>query len=146
MDRPFVAENAKERERLRSLVADLTDEELSRPLGTDWTVAVALAHLAFWDRRSLVLMQNWEEDGVAPCPIDVEVINETLLPEWLALPPKAAAVLAVSAAKAIDRELEKAPDKLITAIERLGERYRLYRSDHRKQHLDQIKEALKKKE
>ncbi len=80
MDRPFVVENAKERGRLRALVAGLTEEELSHPLGTDWTVAVALAHLAFWDQRSLVLMRKWGENGVSPCSIDIEVINETLLP------------------------------------------------------------------
>ena len=33
MERPFVAENAKERERLRSLIERLTDKELSLPLG-----------------------------------------------------------------------------------------------------------------
>jgi len=43
MERPFVAENAKERERLRSLVERLTDKELSLPLGNGWTIAVALA-------------------------------------------------------------------------------------------------------
>ncbi len=144
MDRPFVAENAKERERLRSLVQTLTDEELSHPVGTDWTVAVALAHLAFWDQRSLVLMRKWEDDGVAPCPIDIEVINEALLPLWQALPPRTAAELALSSAEAIDRELEEAPDTLITAIEGLGEKHRLYRSEHRKMHLDQIEEVLKK--
>ncbi len=32
MERPFVAENAKERERLRSLVERLTDKELSLDL------------------------------------------------------------------------------------------------------------------
>jgi hypothetical protein len=37
MERPFVAENAKERERLRSLVERLTDKELSLPLGNGWT-------------------------------------------------------------------------------------------------------------
>lgn len=145
MERPFVAENAREGERLRSLVGRLTDQELNLPLGTDWTVAVALAHLAFWDQRSLVLMQKWEDDGVAPCPIDVEVINESLLPLWLALPPRAAAGLAISAAEAIDRELEEAPDELIAAIESLGEKFRLYRSEHRKMHLDHIEAVLEKK-
>ena len=107
--------------------------------------AVALAHLAFWDQRSMVLMRKWEADGVAPCPIDIDVINESLLPLWLALPSRAAAGLAVSAAEAIDRELEEAPEELIAAIESLGERFRLYRSDHRKMHLDQIEEVLKNK-
>ncbi|MBI5606558.1 MAG: maleylpyruvate isomerase N-terminal domain-containing protein [Deltaproteobacteria bacterium] len=144
-ERPFVAENARERERLHSIVGRLTDEELSLPMGTDWTVAVVLAHLAFWDQRSLVLIRKWAADGVAPCSIDIDVINESLLPLWLALPPRAAAGLAVSAAEAIDRELEEAPEELIAAIESLGERFRLYRSDHRKMHLDQIEEVLKNK-
>ena len=46
MDRPYVAENAQERQRLRSLVGRLTDEELELHLGNGWTVAVAFAHLA----------------------------------------------------------------------------------------------------
>lgn len=35
MDRPFVAENKKERERLSSLVGNLTDEELTFQRGLD---------------------------------------------------------------------------------------------------------------
>ena len=64
MDSPFVAENAQERERLRSLVKRLTDEELSLPLENGWTIAVALAHLSFWDQRSLFLMRKWNKSGV----------------------------------------------------------------------------------
>jgi hypothetical protein len=145
MDWPFVAENAQQRERLRSLVRRLTDEELSLPMENDWTIAVALVHLAFWDQRSLVLMRKWKMSGVAPSPIDVDVTNDSLLPLWLALPPRAAANVAVSAAEAIDRELEEAPPELISAIENLGDRFRLYRSEHRKLHLDHIEQFLKKK-
>jgi hypothetical protein len=145
MDRPFVAENAQQRERLRSLVRRLTDKELSLPMENGWTIAVALAHLAFWDQRSLVLMRRWKTTEVAPSPIDVDVTNDALLPLWLALPPRAAASLAVSAAEAIDRELEEAPPQLILAIENLGDRFRLYRSEHRKLHLDHIERLLKKK-
>ncbi len=145
MDRPFVAENAQERERLSSLVARLRDEELNLPLGTGWTIAVALAHLSFWDQRSLFLMRKWKKNGVEPSPIDIDVTNDSLLSLWLALPPSAAANLAVSSAEAIDRELEESPSELISAIENLGERFRLYRSEHRKLHLDQIEELLRNK-
>ena len=145
MDRPFVAENAQERERLRSLVGRLTDDELSLPMENGWTIAVALAHLAFWDQRSLILMRKWKLTGVASSPIDIDVTNDSLLPLWLALPPRAAANLAVSSAEAIDRELEESPSELISAIENLGERFRLYRSEHRKLHLDHIEEFLKNK-
>ena len=143
MERSFVEENAKERERLRALVERLTDKELSLTLENGWTIAVAFAHLAFWDQRSLILMRKWKTDGVAPSPIDMDVTNDSLLPLWLALEPRIAANLAVSSAEAIDREIEESPPEFIAAIENLGERFRLYRSDHRKQHLDQIEELLK---
>ena len=142
MDRDFVAENTKERERLCSLVAGITDEELSLPLGEDWTIAVALAHLAFWDQRSLLLMRKWQQGGVEPSPIDIDVTNDSLLPLWRAIPPRAAADLAVSSAEAIDRELQKASSDLIESIESLGEKFRHYRSIHRKLHLDEIEARL----
>ena len=146
MDRPFVAENAKAHERLCSLVARLTDEELSLPLGNDWTIAVALAHLAFWDQRRLVLMRKWKQSGVELLPLDIDVTNDSLLPIWRAIPPRTAADLAVSCAEAIDRELEEASSDLIDDIEGLGEKFRLYRSMHRKLHLDEIEAALGKKD
>jgi len=145
MDRPFVAENAQERERLSSLVARLRDEELSLPLGNGWTIAVALAHLAFWDQRSLFLMQKWKKSGVEQSPIDIDITNDSLLSLWLAIPPRKAANLAISSAESIDRELEEASSDLITGIEILGEKFRLYRSIHRKLHLDEIEEFLSNK-
>ena len=145
MDRSFVAENAKARERLCSLVERLTEEALGLPLGNDWTIAVALAHLAFWDQRRLVLMRKWKQSGVELLPLDIDVINDSLLPIWRAIPPRAAADLAVASAQAIDRELEEASSDLIEAIEGLGEKFRLYRSLHRKLHLDEIEEVLSKR-
>ena len=142
MDRPFIEENAKERERLRSLVERLSDDQLSISLEDGWTIAVALAHLAFWDQRSLMLLRKWKSTGVTPSPIDIDVTNDSLLPLWLALPPRSAAKLAVTSAEAIDRELEEAPSELISEIQKLGDKFRLYRSVHRKMHLDRIEEFL----
>jgi hypothetical protein len=68
------------------------------------------------------------------------VTNDSLLPLLLAIPPRTAANLAVSSAEAIDRELKEASSELITAIERLAEKFRLYRCIHRKLHLVQIEE------
>jgi hypothetical protein len=94
MDRSFVEENARERERLRTLVRRLTDEELGLPMGSEWTIAVVLARLAFWDQRSLVLMRKWQDSGVVePSPIDVDVTNDSLLPLWISLEPRKAANL-----------------------------------------------------
>ena len=146
MDRPYVAENAKERERLKSLVERLSDEELNLPMGEDWTISVALAHLSFWDQRALVLVRKWKKTGtIEPSPIDIDVTNNSLLSTWRALPPRVAANLAISSAEEIDRELEEASSDLITAIEGLGEKFRLYRSIHRKMHLDEIVKTLSNK-
>ena len=142
MDRPFVTENAKERERLQLLVERLTDEELIFPIGNGWTIAVAFAHLSFWDQRALFLLRKWKKEGVEPSPIDIDVTNDSLLSLWLAIPPRKAANLAISSAEAIDRELAQASTELINEIVGLGEKFRLYPSIHRKQHLDEIEEFL----
>ena len=80
MERPFIAENAREFERLRSLVDKLTEDDLNLAMEEGWTVAAALAHLAFWDRRSLVLMRKWSSSEIEPSPIDIDVANDSLLP------------------------------------------------------------------
>jgi hypothetical protein len=49
----FAGENTKERERLVRLVNTVTDEQLTLTLYKEgWTVAVALAHLAYWDEKT----------------------------------------------------------------------------------------------
>ncbi len=138
----FTAANQRERERLHALVTRLTDEELMRPMGNHWTVAVALAHLAFWDERSLFLLRKWQREGVTPSPMDIDVTNDALLALWRVIPPRAAANQAVAAAEAVDRELEAASPELIDAIRELGEDYRLFRSIHRKLHLDEIEAVI----
>ncbi len=147
MDRSFVEENASERERLRTLAAHLTDNDLRLRVGNDWTISVAFAHLAFWDTRSVILMQKWKKSGVVePSPIDVDVTNEALLPLWISIEPRKAVSLAISAAEEIDRELEQAPPDIISQIEALGDKFRLYRSIHRKMHLDQIEEVFSRRD
>ena len=142
MDRPFIVENTRERERLFKLVNRITDKELRIPMWEGWTIAAGLAHLAFWDQRALVLMRKWKISGVASSLIDDDVTNDAILPLCSAILPRVAAKLAVTAAEAIDRELENAGEDLISDIWQLGEKFRLYRSEHRKLHLDQIESLL----
>src|SRR3989454_3046697 len=68
VDRSYIAENDTQRERLRSLVRRLTDQELGRPMSAGWTIAGVLGHLAFWDQRLLVLLERWEREGPAAVP------------------------------------------------------------------------------
>ena len=143
MEKPFVLENARERERLAALVERLTDKELRLPLKAGRTIAAVLAHLAFWDQWSLVRLRRWKLSGVTATPVDFDAVNDTFLPFGLALEPGVAAKMAVSSAEAVDREVEEISDELIRAVESLGDRFRLYRAIHRKMHLDEIEAALR---
>jgi microcompartment protein CcmK/EutM len=49
--------------RIRDLAARLSDDALRHPVGEHWTVAIALAHLAFWDRRVLDVLDRTEVAG-----------------------------------------------------------------------------------
>lgn len=144
MDRPWVKENALERARIKKLAGSLSDAELTLPLSAGWTIAVAFVHLAFWDRRAIIVIRNWKKNGVKGLSaIDVDTVNDALVPISLAVPPRAAANLALAAAEEIDSELENSPDEFVKAVEALGEPSRLYRSKHRKAHLDEIITVLK---
>lgn len=138
----FVEANARSRDRLRALVARISDRELERELGGGWTVAAALAHVAFWDQRALVLLRRWKLGGVGPSPIDIDATNDAILPLCLALPPRTAAALAVSSAEAVDRELEGADREFVAALEALGSKFRLNRGTHRDEHIAQIEAVL----
>ena len=146
MERPFVKENTAERGRLKRLAESLNDTELNIPLAAGWTIAVALVHLAFWDERAVIVTRKWRKEGVKGLsPIDTDAVNDALVPISLAIPPRAAANLALAAAEAIDSELEQAPDSLINAIAALGEPTRLNRAKHRKMHIDEILTVLNAK-
>ncbi len=143
MEHPFVAENARERTRLRALVSRLSDHDLSVNVGGGWTIAATLAHMAFWDQLALVRTRRWKERGVSSSALDLDLINDALLPLFLAIPPRSAADLAIAAAEAIDRELLELSPEMVADIQVSGGRFRLFRSEHRQKHLDQVEAALK---
>ena len=146
MGKSFVTKNASSRERLRKLVNEITDEELNLVIYKEgWTIAVVLAHLAFWDERRRVLIRKWKEKGVSASPFEEDIINDALVPFFLALPVREAANMAIHTAEALDHELEALSSDLITAIEILGDRHALNRAIHRKMHLDEIEALLKTK-
>lgn len=146
MAQQFIIENDKERERLKKLVKSLTDEELKLVIYKEgWTIAVVLAHLAFWDNYARALLKRWKKDGVSPSHREWDNINDALVPLALSMPPRAAADMAISSADATDREAEQSTPEFISAVEKLKEPYRLNRGFHRKAHLDEIDAFLKTK-
>ena len=145
MDQSYIVENTRERQRLQTLIASLSDEDLQRPLPNGWTVAITLAHLAFWDRQRLAVLKQWERAGVQPTPADADTINAGVHLLAAAIPPRRAAQLAIEAAEAIDQALEHMPADLMTTIEAGGQSRILRRSVHRRAHLDHIDAALHSK-
>ncbi len=143
IDQPFVERNRASTERIRALAARLTDAELQHPVGEHWTVAIALAHLSFWDRRTLVILDRTEREGkLAAFEIDM-VVNDFALPLWAAIPPREAARLAVESAEALDQRLEHFPPALLEAVYGESQRW-VVRALHRDGHLDEIDAALKR--
>ena len=142
LDRAYVSENAAELEHLQALVKRLTDEQLARSLEAGWTVSAVLAHLAFWDQRALVLLDKWGREGIGPSPVDTDVVNEVTRLLCLAIPPRAAAELAVACARQIDQAIERLSPERAAEIERVGTTVHLNRAYHRRDHLGEIEKVL----
>lgn len=147
VDRSYVAENDAQRERLRALVRRLSDQDLARPMDAGWTVASVLAHVAFWDQRTIALLDEWERHGPSwsPPPHDqrnVDWINDATKPLCLALPPRTAAELALAIAETVDRRVAAVSDAIIEANARAGGQLNWRRAEHRGEHLDEIERAL----
>jgi hypothetical protein len=142
LDRSFIELNRASTGRIRALVKRLTDEEMLHPVGAHWTVAIALAHLAFWDRRTMYVLDMTERDGKLFIPeIDI-FVNDLSLPLWAAIPPRAAARLALENAEGVDKRLEDFPPVLLEEIYTYNKRW-VVRALHRGEHLDEVDAALK---
>jgi hypothetical protein len=146
VDRSHVADNNTQRARLEAFVASQSDADLARPLSAGWTVAGVLAHLAFWDQRALILLDQWDKTGKVP-PKDDEVhvdwINDAAKPMFLALPPRRAAELALSIARAVDAKVAGLRDDIVAQNAAAGTPVTLSRASHRKEHLDELERELK---
>jgi hypothetical protein len=142
LDRTFVELNRASTNRICALVARLTDAQMQHPVGQHWTVAIALAHLAFWDRRVMYVLDVTERDGKLFIPeIDI-FVNDLSLPLWAAIPPRDAARIAIETAEALDKRLKAFPPTLLEEIHTYNKRW-VVRALHRGEHLDEVDRALK---
>jgi hypothetical protein len=107
-----------------------------------WTVAVALAHIAFWDRQRLCLMRRWAAGEPSHGGYDGELFNEVLLPFLELIPPDRAAAIALETAEEIDAFLLSVPDEVVESALARPDRPNLDRGTHRQYHLDRIEQAL----
>jgi hypothetical protein len=141
LDRSFIELNRASTDRIRALAARLTDEEMQHPVGEHWTVGIVLAHLAWWDRRVMYVLDMTERNGELFVPeIDI-FVNDLSLPLWAAVPPRAAARIAIESAETLDQRLEGYPPALLEEIYAYNKRW-VVRALHRGEHLDEVDAAL----
>jgi hypothetical protein len=138
----IIQENAAEHDRLARLVAGLNDEALSRPMDAGWTAAAALAHLAFWDARAILLIEKWKREGIGPSPADNDIINDAAKELCLAIPPRAAGELAVEKSAEINRAIENLAPEMAEKIQTTGTTVHLTRFEHKRRHLEEIEKAV----
>jgi hypothetical protein len=111
-----------------------------------WTAAAMLAHAGFWDARAIFALGRWAATGVEPPPgdhepDDVSWINESAKPFLLALPPRAAADLALRLAEEADAKIKALSDDLVEKIRVVGP-FNISRAEHRREHLDDIERTF----
>ena len=142
MDTSYNERNRAQTHRLKDL-RGLSDEDLRRSVGEHWTVAVALAHIQYWDGRAVGALEAWRRHGL---PLTLwakgeEVLNDLRLPLWRELAPRVALEQAIKTAEVVDRIVEDLGAAEAEAV--AAQRYRvLDRSLHRSEHLDEVDRAL----
>src|ERR1700704_5762769 len=144
VDRTYAAENDAERARLRSLVARMSDADLSRPMPGGWTVAAVLAHVAFWDSWAIYFIDKWGPSGEPTTyqEEDADAINDSAKPLCLALRPRDAADLALRLADESDAKVKALSDAMLAKIAaKGGPPFNLARAIHRREHLDDLERA-----
>lgn len=150
IDRSFVEQNARERERLHSLVSRLTDAELGASVNEHWTVAGVLGHIAFWDGRALFLagrlVAGMPFTASDEEPEDVDWINDASRPLIHAVPARQLADLALRVAEETDAAVAALSPDLAARTYPADPTSPLnaVRAHHRAEHLDEIEAALER--
>ena len=135
-------QNRASTERIRALITRLSDEEMQTKVGKHWTVAIALAHLAFWDRRVMHILDLTERAGnLVDLEIDI-VVNDLSLPLWAVIPAREAARICIETSEALDKRLEEFSPELLEELYHHNKRW-VVRALHRNEHLDEVDAALK---
>lgn len=144
-DRPYIEANARQRERLRTLIEALDGDALTTPVNEYWTVAGVLGHIAYWDIVFQTLAEKidrgepWAPGDAEP---DGDWLNDSTRPLIHAIAPREAAQLALRTAEEtdalaarlpLDRLWPGDPDSPISPE----------RGEHRGEHLDEIEAALR---
>ena len=145
MDRSYIERNDASRVRLEALIDRLTEDQFALVVD-GWPVGVHIAHLAFWDRFTLLRWQETVRSG-RPVPVNVgepltDLINDAQVGQWAALGREERRALVALAAADCDAHVAELPDALAQAAVHAGMERTLDRSVHRALHLDPVEAAL----
>jgi DinB superfamily len=141
MDRSFIELNRASRERMRALADHLSDEQMLTKVGEHWTVGIVYAHIAWWDRRVMNVLDMTEKNGKLFVPEMDIFVNDLSLPLWAAVPPRAAVRIALENAEGLDKCLEEYPQALLEEIYKYNKRW-IVRALHRDEHLNEADAAV----
>ena len=142
LDKSYMELNRASRGRMRTLADSLTDVQMQTRVGEHWTVSIVYAHIAWWDRRVMYVLDMTEKEGKVFIPeIDI-FVNDLSLPLWAAIPAREAVRIAMENAEALDKRLEEYSKALLEEIYNLNKRW-VIRALHRNEHLGEAEAALK---
>lgn len=135
--------NRAARERLEGVIARVGGRDVV--VDDDWTAAGLLAHLAFWDRVAVARLERHLREGEPPVfatDAVTDLTNAAGMRMWKDTLPLIAGAQARDAAAEIDHLIETLPRDKLDGLKALGRSFLIDRSNHRKEHLDQIERAL----
>ena len=145
-ERPYVAENRRELERMRTLADGLSDKQLRLPVNEYWTVSAVFGHIAFWDARILALADKLERGEPFTEsdhePEDVDWINDATRPLIHAVPPAELIGLSLRIAEETDERVAALPPDRMWPQDP-GSPIYCVRAAHRAEHLDDVEAALR---
>ena len=143
MDTGYNERNWAQTRRLKAL-RRLNEEDLRRPVGEHWTVAIALAYIQYWDGRAVGALEAWRRHGL-PLTLWTNgegMVNDVRLSVWREMAQREALEQAIETAEVLDRIVENLSSPEAEVVS--AQRYRvLDRSLHRSEHLDEVDRALR---
>jgi hypothetical protein len=124
---------------LRTYAEGLPDEQLTQSIDDEWTVSAVLAHVAFWDRRTVVCVDGMLRDSsYLPLRTEVDVINPAMLPQWRRLEPNSSLEELIEAGELFLRTVDSLDEETAQRIQSSGV-VNVRRWRHYQEHLEQIR-------
>ncbi len=138
------AKNERSRRDLAAFTASLDEAALATEIGGGWTVAMALAHTAFWD---LHVASQWRRRGERLTPDEwadeaAGFVNDGLDPLLAAIPAAESVRLVLAAAEEVDALVEALPDASVDAVRAENRGWLVDAWEHRAEHIAQANRGL----